>query len=597
MHSTESSGRLEPSHSAATDWSFHVTPWERVFLRKINTAQHSIRLACPFIKLRNTRLVLASVSSSLRSPIRLQVLTRLNFRDCKSAVHDLAALQLLLDNPISQRCIVELRVDNSLHAKLYIFDDSEAIVTSSNLTYAGFYRNREVALSTSVAGTVQSAVTHFADLFANAAAVTTEVLADMRYRLRSTAPTSVAFCGDAFDEESDQHSEESTDDVPLDQSAIEAVEASVAERLAEDLVTGVLTVDRGTSSPSPVDKLSENRFYEDLSLHFQHVVGTPVPPVDDLATIYVHPSAHGNVSVGKPNPFHARALEEIGKRVYEAVIALLVFEQSSDRTNGDDISTKVQYIYRSDHLVSQLNALGLMRVIVASSLAESDTESAAHKRAVARMSSLVALKLVAYLFLNRPWNEFLARCRALLRLSEDFPFETYRHEDFKSRLQAVCQESYGTPPKYDLISEEGPDHDKWFTVIVAGGQKHHKRLGKGRGRTRKQAEINAAYEALSNMSATQTLVVRPSASAELPRWIHDFCEHNGAKILSRVCGKSLGNSECEAILIPFKHDVLSTQCDSPGLSDTGGGRIMAPQGGSKDERIQVRDVVQAAAIF
>ena len=41
-----------------------------------------------------------------------------------------------------------IRSLNNLHAKIYIFDDSKALVTSANATNAGMWRNLECGLST-----------------------------------------------------------------------------------------------------------------------------------------------------------------------------------------------------------------------------------------------------------------------------------------------------------------------------------------------------------------------------------------------------------------------------------------------------------------
>ena len=46
---------------------------------------------------------------------------------------------------------------------------------------------------------------------------------------------------------------------------------------------------------------------------------------------------------------------------------------------------------------------------------------------------------------------------------------------------------------YELISEEGPDHDKQFSVEARIGDKV---IGSGTGHTKKAAEQEAAYQAL-----------------------------------------------------------------------------------------------------
>jgi len=40
------------------------------------------------------------------------------------------------------------------------------------------------------------------------------------------------------------------------------------------------------------------------------------------------------------------------------------------------------------------------------------------------------------------------------------------HKDFKSIIQEYAQAEYDITPSYDLLSSEGPDHDKVFEVGV-----------------------------------------------------------------------------------------------------------------------------------
>src|SRR3990172_3706435 len=65
--------------------------------------------------------------------------------------------------------------------------------------------------------------------------------------------------------------------------------------------------------------------------------------------------------------------------------------------------------------------------------------------------------------------------------------------DSKSELQQGAQTRWRQIPEYRLISSEGPDHAKLFTVDVYVGVEV---LGRGQGRTKKQAELNAARQAL-----------------------------------------------------------------------------------------------------
>jgi ribonuclease-3 len=65
--------------------------------------------------------------------------------------------------------------------------------------------------------------------------------------------------------------------------------------------------------------------------------------------------------------------------------------------------------------------------------------------------------------------------------------------DSKTILQEVVQGNYKEGLHYELISEEGPDHDKKFSVEARIGDKV---IGEGCGHTKKAAEQEAAYQAL-----------------------------------------------------------------------------------------------------
>lgn len=71
--------------------------------------------------------------------------------------------------------------------------------------------------------------------------------------------------------------------------------------------------------------------------------------------------------------------------------------------------------------------------------------------------------------------------------------------DSKSQLQHVAQTRWRQIPQYRLISSEGPDHAKLFTVEVLVGSQV---MGRGQGRNKKQAELDAARRALESLAAT-----------------------------------------------------------------------------------------------
>lgn len=69
-------------------------------------------------------------------------------------------------------------------------------------------------------------------------------------------------------------------------------------------------------------------------------------------------------------------------------------------------------------------------------------------------------------------------------------------KDYKTSLQEIVQKNPEETLEYVLTGESGPDHDKHFTVEV---RLDHNTIGKGGGRSKKEAEQQAAREALELM--------------------------------------------------------------------------------------------------
>ena len=65
--------------------------------------------------------------------------------------------------------------------------------------------------------------------------------------------------------------------------------------------------------------------------------------------------------------------------------------------------------------------------------------------------------------------------------------------DYKTILQEPLQGEYRKMPEYELIRTAGPDHDKIFEISV---KLNDKIIGNGSGKSKKEAEKNAAKEAL-----------------------------------------------------------------------------------------------------
>ncbi len=113
-----------------------------------------LRIISPFIKLG----ALDQLLRTYRGP--LQVITRYNLDDFSAGVSDLSSLRRLLSIG------AEVRGVRGLHAKVYLFGDRRAVVTSANLTGSGLTGNHEFGVVSEAAPVLQACGDYFDALWA-----------------------------------------------------------------------------------------------------------------------------------------------------------------------------------------------------------------------------------------------------------------------------------------------------------------------------------------------------------------------------------------------------------------------------------------------
>lgn len=69
--------------------------------------------------------------------------------------------------------------------------------------------------------------------------------------------------------------------------------------------------------------------------------------------------------------------------------------------------------------------------------------------------------------------------------------------DYKTQLQEIVQKNSDQKISYEIVEEKGPDHNKLFVIQVKVADKV---MGLGKGRSKKEAEQNAAKSALEKVN-------------------------------------------------------------------------------------------------
>lgn len=103
--------------------------------------------------------------------------------------------------------------------------------------------------------------------------------------------------------------------------------------------------------------------------------------------------------------------------------------------------------------------------------------------------------LIAAIYLDGGMEK--ARAFILSHVEPQMASASFSHNrDYKTALQEVIQRNREEKVTYELVDEHGPDHDKSFTVEV---HLNSNVIGRGTGKSKKEAEQRAAKEALALM--------------------------------------------------------------------------------------------------
>jgi ribonuclease-3 len=181
-------------------------------------------------------------------------------------------------------------------------------------------------------------------------------------------------------------------------------------------------------------------------------------------------------------------LEFLGDAVLGLTISAHLYRRHPEYSEGE--LTKLKAVAVSEPVLAKVaDEIDLGRYLI---LSRGEEQSGGRGRVSILADALEAV--FAAVYLDR--GMAIARRLILTLLDESLgTIERAEHElDYKTLLQEKIQELHRTPPTYRLVDQSGPDHDRTFVaeVRVAGTV-----LGKGVGKSKKQAEQAAARQALA----------------------------------------------------------------------------------------------------
>ena len=209
-----------------------------------------------------------------------------------------------------------------------------------------------------------------------------------------------------------------------------------------------------------------------------------------LKEALTHSSYANELKAKKQSAECNERLEFLGDAVLSVVVSEYLFEQYAQLPEGE-LTQRRAALVQSGALASYSRSIGVGEFLL---LGHGEEKN----RGRERQSTLenVFEALVAAIYLDAGAEKGLDEVRKFVlpfikkQLEGDF---NAKHIDAKTELQQLIQQAEGDFLEYEVVGESGPDHNKEFEVIA---RLNSNIIGRGKGRSKREAEQNAAKEAL-----------------------------------------------------------------------------------------------------
>ena len=199
---------------------------------------------------------------------------------------------------------------------------------------------------------------------------------------------------------------------------------------------------------------------------------------------------HRSFAFERGLPVTNERLEFLGDAVLGLVVTDLVYRMFPDRSEGELAKLRAAMVNMTT-LAEVARELGLGEALL---LGKGEEQSGGRDKASILADGFEAILGAIYLDLGLKQAASLIERVFWPRISAYVRGEGER--DYKTILQEMAAQDLGRLPEY-RVAERGPDHEKEFTatVFLAGRE-----LGRGTGRSKKEAEQRAAREAYDRLS-------------------------------------------------------------------------------------------------
>lgn len=208
-----------------------------------------------------------------------------------------------------------------------------------------------------------------------------------------------------------------------------------------------------------------------------------------LIEALTHSSYANELKARKQSAVCNERLEFLGDSVLSIVVSEFLFKKYGKLPEGE-LTQRRAALVRSHALASYARSLHLGEYLL---LGRGEEKGNGRDKQSTLENAFEALLAAIYLDAGADGLDEIRRL--LIPIVERELTDNYSpiHNDAKTELQQLIQQAEGDFLEYVTVGESGPDHDKVFEVEA---HLNTNVIGRGRGKSKREAEQNAAREAL-----------------------------------------------------------------------------------------------------
>jgi ribonuclease-3 len=184
---------------------------------------------------------------------------------------------------------------------------------------------------------------------------------------------------------------------------------------------------------------------------------------------------------------HNERLEFLGDAVLELVITDFLFKKYTDKPEGELTAVRAALV-NTVSLANSSEKLGFNDYLLMSKGEAKDVGRARQYILANTFESIIGA-----IYMDQGYDVAKVFIGDHLFSKTEDIVEKRLWQDPKSRFQEMAQEHASVTPTYETLSQEGPDHDRVFTI---GAFLRKELVAEGKGRSKQEAEQQAAEKAI-----------------------------------------------------------------------------------------------------